>query len=228
MERKRQIKKFVDGLIKKYGTSDICLEWEGGNDEGSYTLMIGGEDVNVYNKPNESDEYQLLDALAAELGYWGFAGDYSVNGSISYDENTECFVGEDSMEDNAEKELLLSDPIKLKIPNQLWFDSISLNVSGHAECMDVSFKFFIENGPVCSEHVELEKKFTDFVGDSIFNALKEESGSCVGEINSVYVDKEVTKDDMEQDEDGNYVFSIEGVIYYEYQVQDNTYSISIQ
>ena len=101
-------------------------------------------------------------------------------------------------------------------------------MSGHAECMDVSFKFFIENGPVCSEHVELEKKFTDFVGDSIFNALKEESGGYVGEINSVYVDKEVTKDDMEQDEDGNYVFSIERVIYYEYEVQDNTYSISIQ
>ena len=228
MERKRQIKKFVDGLIKKYGTSDICLEWEGGNDEGSYTLMIGGEDVNVYDKPNESDEFQLLDALAEELGYWGFAGDYSVNGSMSYDENKECFVGEDSMEDNVERNFLLSDPIKLKIPNQLWFDSISLNVSGHADCMDVSFKFFIENGPVCSEHVELEKKFTDFVGDSIFKALKEESGSCVGEINSVYVDKEVTKDDMEQDEDGNYVFSIERVIYYEYEVQDNTYSISIQ
>ena len=228
MERKRQIKKFVDGLIKKYGTSDICLEWEGGNDEGSYTLMIGGEDVNVYNKPNESDEYQLLDALAAELGYWGFAGDYSVNGSISYDGSTECFVGEDSMEDNAEKTLFLSDSIKVKIPNQLWFDSISLNVSGHAECMDVSFRFVIQNGPVCSEHVELEKKFENFVGDSIFNALKEESGSYVGEINSVYVDKEVTKDDMKQDGDGNYVFSIEKVIYYEYQVQDNTYSISIQ
>lgn len=228
MERKRQVKKFVDGLIKKYGTSDICLEWEGGNDEGSYTLMIGGENVNVYNKPNESDEYQLLDALAAELGYWGFAGDYSVNGSMTYDENKQCFVGEDTVEDNAERELFLSDPIKIKIPNHLWFDSVSLNVSGHAESMDVSFRFLIQNGPVCSEHVELEKKFEDFVGDSIFNALKETSEGYIGEINSVYADKDVNRDDMEQDEEGNYVLSIERVTYYEYEVQDNTYSISIQ
>ena len=228
MERKRQIKKFVDGLIKKYGSSDICLDWEGGNDEGSYTLIIGKENINVYSMPNESDEYQLLDALASEIGYWGFAGDYSVNGSISYDEDKQCFVGEDTVEDSVEKELFLSDPIKLKIPNHLWFDSVSLDVSGHAECMDVSFRFLIQNGPVCSEHVELEKKFEDSIGDSIFNALKEISEGYIGEINSVYADKDVRRDDMEQDEEGNYVLSIERVTYYQYEVQDNTYSISIQ
>jgi len=41
-------KEMVDALVKKYGTTDIKITWEGGNDDGCYDLFIKGESIDCY------------------------------------------------------------------------------------------------------------------------------------------------------------------------------------
>lgn len=223
----KEIKNEFKELHEKYGTDDITISWEGGNDEGSYDLLIDGKSVDHYDN-RESVEYRFVDSVASVIGYYSFAGDFFTNGEVSYNKETQCLVGDDSYEENAEKVLSLEeaeDKITFKIPEYLWFDSIVLEASGHAEDMDVSFRFIITNGPVCEEHSTLESLLEGQIKTAVLNRLKKVT--YLGEVNSVYVDVEVARDIMEKDKDGNFIFSINSITYYEYETNDKSISIPI-
>lgn len=226
MENNKDLKELFKELHEKYKTDDITISWEGGNDEGSYDLLIDGESIDHYES-RESVEYQFVDSIASIIGYYSFAGDFFTNGEVSYNKETQCLVGDDSYEENAEKVLFLEeeDKITFKIPGYLWFDSIYLEASGHAEDIDVRFTFLITNGPVCEEHFELESLIKDHIKNAILKRIQEETS--VGDVNSVYVDKEETRDSMKKDKDGNFILSIESIVYYQYETNDKTISIPI-
>ena len=226
MKNNKGLKELFKELHEKYETDDITISWEGGNDEGSYDLLIDGESIDHYEN-RESVEYQFVDSIASIIGYYSFAGDFFTNGEVSYNKATQCFVGDDSYEENAEKVLFLEekDKITFKIPEYLWFDSIVLEASGHAGDVDVRFRFIITNGPVCEEHIQLESLIKDQIKNDILKRIEEETP--VGDVNSVYVDVEETRDNMKKDKDGNFILSIESIVYYQYETNDKTISIPI-
>lgn len=226
MENNKDLKELFKELHEKYKTDDITISWEGGNDEGSYDLLIDGESIDHYEN-EESVEYQFVDSIASIIGYYSFAGDFFANGEVSYNKEEQCFMGDDSYEENLEKVLSLEeeDKITFNIPKYLWFDSISLESSGHAEDLDVSFRFLISNGPVCEEHTDLESLFEEQIKDEIYDRLSKVT--YVGEVNSVYIDITVSRDSMEKDKDDNFILSIDEIVYYEYETEDKSISIPI-
>lgn len=226
MKNNKDLKELFKELHEKYKTDDIRISWEGGNDEGAYDLFIDDESVDCYEN-RESVEYQFVDSIASIIGYYSFAGDFFTNGEVSYNKETQSLEGDDSYEENAEKVRFLEeeDKIRFKIPGYLWFDSVVLEASGHAEDLDVRFRFIITNGPVCEEHIEIESRVEDQIKNDILERIKEET--YVGDVNSVYVDKEETRDSMEKDKDGNFILSIESITYYQYETNDKTISIPI-
>lgn len=223
MKKGKSTKQLVEEIIKKYGTDDISISWEGGNDEGTYRLSIGGKDIDFYRMREDSDEYALIDDIAGKIGYYGFAGDFFANGEVSYYAPHKAFIGEDTYEENKEKSCMCN--IKIKIPEYLWFDSLFIECSGSGECPDISCRLIIDNGPVFEEHLELEKDIVSLVESSIYSTLNKIT--CPSEVNSVYIDVNERRNSLQRDSEGNLYYTIDEFIYYEYETDGKEVSIPI-
>lgn len=221
------LKECVDYIIKEYKTDKIRLSWEGGNDDGSYTLTIGDEEVNFYDT-RQSKECILVDILSEKIGYYSFAGDFYASGEIEYDSSTKCFKGMDDYEECAERYFSFRETtgdLKLKIPSELWFDSISIDVSGSADCPDIMVRLLVVNGPVYEEHIFTENSLVKEIGSAIESCTNKYLSS--DEIRDLWFDIEKKREELKIDEDKNYIVSIEGFSYTEYETTDTNISIPI-
>jgi len=212
MKKKRQkmnstAKEYLDGLVKN-GSKHIVIRWEGGNDDGNYTLEVDGEEIEHYDENRSSGAYNLVNEIAETIGYYSFAGDFYCNGEIVYDPKEKEFVGLDNYCETENMDHTLPKPYLLKIPKDLWFDSMSMLIDGDVGLPDVGINFSITNGPVVPEHAELETKLKEELEKYLRDTLDLPESA-----RNVYLDEEYTYSDFYDDEEGNMVLRIENIPY---------------
>ena len=220
-------KELVEALVKKHGTTDIKITWEGGNDEGCYDLLIKGESIDCYSD-RESIEYKLIDQISEDIGYYSFAGDFSCSGQASLNKDATAFIGEDSFTDNQDFSHSFEPPLKIKIPKDLWFDSIMIHIHGYGEDVAAEVRLFISNGPVSEDHIKFEKDTEAYLRGEVEAALDiPEVCSDYCEVNNVYMELNQSASQLTQDSEGNYEVLIEGFSYSRYTDEDKEIHIPI-
>lgn len=175
MKKKKNvsIKKWLDEL--RAGGSEIVFRWDGGNDSGSYYLEIDGE--------QSSDEIarRIENYVGESLDYGSFAGDFSTSGELHYKDGE--FTGVDNYSTSESESVECN--IEIKIPENLWFDIITVDTEGYLDDgLDVTFNFHISNGPVVKEHNELEEKLSEQIRQKLITVLNKMTNTYY--ISSVY------------------------------------------
>jgi hypothetical protein len=220
-------KELVEALVKKHGTTDIRITWEGGNDEGCYDLFIKGGSIDCYSN-RESIESKLIEQMAEDIGYYSFAGDFSCSGEASLNADATAFVGSDSCTDSQDFKYSFDTPVKIKIPKDFWFDSIMIHIHGYGEDVAADVRLIISNGPVSEDHIDFEKDTSKYLIGEIEKALDDPkicSEYC--EINNVYMELSQNASELTRDSEGNYEVLIEDFDYSKYMDEDKEIHISI-
>ena len=210
MSTKEKAKKYLD-LLLSVGAKEIKVTWEGGNDEGSFSLFVDDKEVTIdYNKKDGT--YELVDFIADEIGYGSFAGDYNANGEVTYNAQQGAFIGTDDCEMLEDYTYKFKKPLVFPILKELWFDSVIVDISGYSEDMDISVRLSISNGPVFQEHIDFEsnakKAIEKEVDHQIFNDIDE--------VRDVWFEQEYGRDTLGVDKDGNFLLAIPEVSYNKY------------
>lgn len=209
MTQKQKAKKYLTKLLSE-GAKEIRVTWEGGNDEGSFSLFVDEKEVEV-SWHKKDDSYDLVDYIAEEIGYGSFAGDYNANGEVIYDVEQGAFVGEDDCEMLDDFEYKFGKPLVFPILKDLWFDNVLVDISGYDEDMDISVRLSISNGPVFQEHMDFES--------NAVKVLEKEIGRLfhtIDEVRDVWHNEEFSRDNLGVDKDGNFLLAITGVTYNKY------------
>lgn len=220
-------KELIDAIVKKYGTTDIKITWEGGNDEGCYDLFIKGESIDFYGN-RESIESKLIDQISEDIGYYSFAGDFSCSGEASLNDDATAFIGQDSFTDSQDFKYSFDTPIKIKIPKDFWFDSIMIHIHGYGEDVAADVRLVISNGPVSEDHITFEKDTSKYLREEVEKAL-DNSEICGDycEINNIYMELSQSVSELTQDSEGNYEVIIEDFDYSKYTDDDKEIHIPI-
>ena len=221
MTKKQKAKKYLD-LLLSVGAKEIKITWEGGNDNGSFSLYIDGEDTDIdWNKKDGT--YDLVDYIEDEIGYGSFAGDFNTNGEVVYDVEEGAFIGFDSYEEIQEFTYNLKKPILLTIPKDLWFDTIEVEMSGYDDEIDASVRLSITNGPVVQEHIDFESKSAKAIEGAAVQLLDD-----VEEVRDMWISEApVKREDLSVDKDGNPYHTITQIIYSKYVESDKEISIQL-
>lgn len=209
MNTKEKAKVYLEELLSN-GAQEIRITWEGGNDEGSFNLFVDDKEVTIIHTKKDG-AYELVDFIADEIGYGSFAGDYSANGEVIYDVEQEAFIGTDDCEMLEDYNYKFKKPLVFPILKELWFDSVSVEISGYSEDMDISVRLSISNGPVFQEHIDFESntvKVLEKEVDQIFNDIDE--------VRDVWYSQEFGRDNLGVDKDGNFLLAITGLTYNKY------------
>lgn len=209
MNTKEKAKRYLTKLLSE-GAKEIRVTWEGGNDEGSFSLFVDEKEVEAF-WTKKDDSYDLVDYIAEEVGYGSFAGDYNANGEVTYDVEQGAFVGTDDCEMLDDFVYKFDKPLVFPILKDLWFDNVLVDISGYDEDMDISVRLSISNGPVFQEHVDFESNAVKVIEkeiDTIFDK--------VDEIRDVWHSEEFSRDNLAVDKDGNFLLSIPSVSYNKY------------
>lgn len=214
--KNEKIKELIQQLITKYDSTDIKVNWDGGNDEGCYYLHIKDNEIDIPYGKRESPESMFIQEIADIIGYGSFAGDFSCNGELSYDAEKDCLVGEDSYEESKDFVYKFPKPINITIPKDIWFDSLAIEASGYVEEIDVAVRLLISNGPVSQEHLDLEDEIAGMIRTTIDKTLCND----VYEVNNIWLDEDIKVEDMNKDEDGNPYFNITEISYSKYEGED--------
>jgi hypothetical protein len=154
---------------------EIKFTWEGGNDDGSFSMHIDNKQINDY------EEYpwveKLMDRIGDALGYGSFAGDYNTNGDLIYSDGEFTGIDYISTTEGSLLELLEHEQIRVEVPDYLWFDTLDINTDGYlGEDLNVTVDFRITNGPVVDHHIEKEDDIREFLTKKIFNLLNKVEG----------------------------------------------------
>lgn len=209
MTQKQKAKAYVEKLLAD-GVEEIRVTWEGGNDEGSFSLFVDDKEVTIdYNKKDGT--YELVDFIADEIGYGSFAGDYNANGEVIYDVKQGAFVGTDDCEMLEDYNYDFKKPLVFPILKELWFDSVSVEISGYSEDMDISVRLSISNGPVFEEHMDFESNAVKVLEKEIYRLF-----DTIDEVRDVWYSQEFGRDNLGVDKDGNFLLAITGVTYNKY------------
>ena len=204
MEEKQTLKQWLDDLEAQ--CKEVKVRWEGGNDDGSFWASI--DDVDIDTEGN-SIGGRLVDIVADHIGYGSFAGDFSTNGELIYENGhmtgTDFYSTTESNSEQLEEDKF----IKIEIPEYLWFDTLTINTEGNVEDggLSISVSFNITNGPVVDEHNTLEDEISDMIDQQILERLQN-----LDKVNYVYNDWRFRFDEAEII-DGKRVFFIEEVDY---------------
>lgn len=210
MNNKKEAKAYLKELLAR-GAKEIKITWEGGNDEGSFNLYVDDEHINVdWNKKDGA--YQLVDFIAEEIDYGSFAGDFFVNGEVVYDVEQRAFVGTDDCETVVDSVYKFKEPLVLPILKDLWFDSVSVELSGYEEEVDASVRLSVVNGPVVEEHVNFETNAVKVLENKVSQVFLD-----VDEVRDVWIGKDFSKDDLDVDEEGNFLVVIKEINYNKYE-----------
>jgi hypothetical protein len=220
-------KELVEALVKKHRTTDIRITWEGGNDDGCYDLFIKGESIDYY-RDRESLEYKLIDLISGDMGYYSFAGDFSCSGEARLSDDATAFVGSDSLTENHDFLYSFESPLKINIPKDLWFDSITIHIHGYGEDVAADVRLIISNGPVSEDHIKFEKDTEAYLKREIEEALNNpEVCSDYCEVNNIYMEINQSVSELIKDDKGNYEVLIEDFNYSRYTDEDKDVHIPI-
>lgn len=215
---KKSLKQRLNELHEKHGS--ITFKWDGGNDSGSYYLYIGDEQVDW-----EDDLLiEVADLMDGALGYGSFAGDFYCEGELTYDPEEGAFIGQGKDHNDDYGSVRLDDPIEIKIPEDLWFDSISIDASGDFnDDFGVNVRMVVNNGPVVEEHSDVESILGDYIGSVIKDSVVNHDAYA----HSCYTDWVFRRDQFITNEDGSIVAYIYTVIYSARNTEHNSYHVNI-
>lgn len=203
---------------------EIKITWEGGNDSGSYDLFI--DDVRLDYYDAEYDD--IVSHVSDVIDYGSWSGDFSADGSVVYNSDEGAFVGEGR---EVESESLELDDIniEIRVPKALNFDSIEI-ISEGTYCfgeLEVKCRFAITNGPVFSEHTEIEDAMKDNVEDLLGTILSTHKDTKNEEIGWVSNDWSLSREMLLEDGDDlvgeiiNMDLSINNIKYQSYHIPIN-------
>ena len=210
MTQKQKAKKYLTKLLSE-GAKEIRVTWEGGNDEGSFSLFVDEKEVEVLWN-NKDDSYELVDYIADEIGYGSFAGDYNANGEVIYDVEMGAFVGYDDCEMLQDYTYKFKKPLVFSILKELWFDSVLVDISGYSEDMDISVRLSISNGPVFQEHMDFESNAVKIIEKEVDHQIFND----IDEVRDVWFSQEYGRDNLSVDIDGNFLLALTEVSYNKY------------
>lgn len=196
--KKQNLKQRLDSLSKE--GKEVKVSWEGGNDSGGFTVFVDNKELPY----GDDFETEILSQVEYRLDYGSWAGDFYADGYVIYKHEEEAFVGEGKdVSTDYITTVLKENPIEVRVPKMLNFDSITIDIEGNASDDDVRCKvsFRIENGPVFEEHLSYEEKIENIMIKSIEDIVKSIDTSDGGEVNSVYNDWIIRRDEMEEDGD---------------------------
>jgi len=221
MKKEEQVKKYIDELISG-GAEEIKITWEGGNDEGSFYLYVDDEEVEIdWNKKDGA--YNLIDYIADKIDYGSFAGDFSTYGEITYDAESNQFIGCDQYEEIQDYTYKLKNPLVLTIPKDLWFDTVDVDASGYSDDLDVSVRLSVTNGPVIQDHVDFESKSVkDII--KVLNTILD----TIDDVRDIWYNGNiVTRENLGLDENGNYKVVLTEFMYNKYETMDKEVTIQL-
>lgn len=209
MNTQEKAEAYVKKLLSE-GVKEIKVTWEGGNDDGSFYLFVDDKEITVdYDKKNGT--YDLVDFIADEIGYGSFAGNFSVNGDVTYDVEQRAFIGEDDCEILEDYTYKFKKPLVFPILKELWFDNVLVDISGYSGDIDISVRLSISNGPVFQEHMDFESNAVKVIKKEIDTLFDE-----VDEAKDFWFSQEFGRDTLGVDNDGNFLLAIPEVSYNKY------------
>lgn len=146
---------------------ELSVTWEGGNDSGWFELELNGEKLE---NPSPLEE-DILQFVADHMGYGSFAGDYTTDGTLSYDPEEKCFSGLDSFTTTDQGRNFCS--IEVRIPESIWFDSLKLfvNTEGGFEDIETSVSLQILNGPHPDDFDEMKLQMEANINTQFCNVI---------------------------------------------------------
>lgn len=209
MNAQEKAKKYLD-LLLSVGAKEIKVTWDGGNDEGTYSLFVDEKEVDI-DWSKKDGTYDLVDLIADEIGYGSFAGDFHAIGEVIYDVEQGAFVGTDDCEMLEDYNYAFKEPLVFPILKELWFDSVSVEISGYSDDMDISVRLSISNGPVFQEHMDFESNTVKTLEKEVDIVFCE-----IDEVRDVWYSQEFGRDNLGVDKDGNFLLAITGVTYNKY------------
>lgn len=184
---------------------ELKFTWEGGGDSGWADLKVNDNSIDV---AGYSDI--LLDGIYEELDYGSWAGEFFASGEAVYNKEEQAFIG---IDDYSEDDTVLHEcSIMLRIPENLWYDSIQIRIECNDDMDDeaVSVRFIVKNGFLTDEHMSLatllEKQLLEevreevkvFEQDNEFRSIWEtiNLNRADGEQVSGFIQHEITSIDM--------------------------------
>lgn len=187
---KRGLIQFCDELAK---TGELAIYWDGGNDSGTYGLKHN--DVDIYDYQKENEAWCLIELAHDAIGYHGFDGNFSTEGTLTYDPETKIFSGTDNKND---PESYTMDDIPFTFKTDLPFDSITVDVSGIESAIDnLEIHMRIKDGPELPHYREVEKE----IQHSVYENFKTLGADVLDKIDSTWGVEMLTKDDLDKTED---------------------------
>lgn len=160
---KDELIKWCDEQVANGNT--LSIQWEGGGDSGWCSFHINDEQV----KSEDGQISDLLDLMYDQLDYGSWAGEFSAQGEAVYDPEEKAFIGVD----NYSEDSVVDYPckIEIKIPKNLWFDTLEIGVEG--EDASVTVAFHVTNGFISEEHDEFIDNFEVSFRESILGVISD-------------------------------------------------------
>jgi hypothetical protein len=151
MQNSNKYTEYLDKVVEEKGS--FSVSWDGGGDDGCYTVHHGDETVDHYSVKNEIVK-DIVEKVHYRLGYGSFAGNYYCQGRVDYDPETKCLVGDDNYSEEEYNTMSIEkNPIRINVPEELWF--VSMDVTTDCD-YHATVNFLIE-GPVHELHESTEK-----------------------------------------------------------------------
>jgi len=205
--------------LSENGEKEVKVCWDGGNDSGNADLYVDGE-VRPWEGRAEMEE-DVIDLVLDDLGYGGFAGDFSTEGEVIFDVKKKAFIGQDNYCQSESTHISFPDKelkipiLRVEVPKDLWFDELNL-ATQHEDITDV--EIIVKNGPVVELHGETEEAIKDYLdgwfNEHLYNKIREDIDGMWNEFSFEYSDFI-----LDQKKEVRYV-EITG-LHYSYRESDN-------
>ena len=209
--------KIIDWCDKQVAEGkEITLCWEGGGDSGWVYFEIDGTQA-------EGEEIEaLVDMMYNELDYGSWAGEFSANGTATYDPATKCFEGVDYYSEDDWTNTTFEEPFAFYIPGTYGFDSIEYNIEGNFEDdFRVEVTFNIVNGFITPELRELENEMAEAIKEKLNEELKEK------DVNYFGTHKLAERHEMNT-EKSSVIFQFDTIEYSVYQTDEKGITIDLK
>ena len=208
--------KWCDEQVEQGFELKLC--WEGGGDSGWCWFEIDGEQTS------SAEAEWLIDKMYDTLDYGSWAGEYSANGEAVYDADSKEFEGTDYFSTEEEMTHTPSQPFVIKIPKDIYFDSI------HIECEGESYEFHVNasvrNGFFTPEAEEFFAKVEKEMNDWCPQVLEEIQDEVKDDLQSCWHDEDLLKDEFE-DKGEFYEYVYDKFVYRIYETEDKGICINL-
>lgn len=182
------------------------LLWEGGGDSGWVHMQIDGvEEDSDYSE-------KLISQMYDELDYGSWAGEFSAEGTATWDTNLKAFVGTDYYSETESFEHPYK--IEIAIPEDLWFDRLLFNVWDTSdENQDVVVEFQLDNGFLSAKHDVFLDRLKTSLTEKFISAF-EDANSSEKDCDYISMRQLINASDFQKRDDGHLVYTIDKVTVY--------------